>query len=191
MGWQTEEFGASHEGSAGAILAGGSEPKPVYLDVGSGPSIPQTSEWWVYDGTMGRPRAADLRGSCSCGWRGTSRYPIDWDQVVNGPYDTDTSGPHGDWMQHIGEVEARSIPLPVELTDLLDRLEEQLSALADDAPLAAIKAVAALERTTGHIGRTAAYSAQADELSWEVIAKALGLPEKDARSRLTHYSLRH
>ncbi|MEU3752967.1 hypothetical protein AB0H17_09425 [Streptomyces olivoreticuli] len=194
MGWQTEEFGSFHEGRAGAVLADGSEPGPVYLDSGSGGGLPPTSDWQVYDGTYDAPKAADLRGSCSCGWRGTSRYPIDWPQVIADEHCMDTSGPRDDWEQHISEVRTRSVPLPVELEDLLKRVEEQLDALAMEAPVAALKAVAALERTTGRISRNAADNAQADErageLSWEAIGTALGLNEKDARSRLNRYSFR-
>ncbi|MER5545924.1 hypothetical protein ACWD4N_19860 [Streptomyces sp. NPDC002586] len=189
MEWKTEQFGSSHEGRAGSVLADGSEPEPVYFDVGSGSYVPKSSDWWVYDGTLGAPEASDLRGSCSCGWRGASRYPIDWSQVDRfHPYEYDTSGPYEDWAQHIAEVEARSVPLPEDITDLVDRLDERLSSLADQAPLAALKAVAALERIAENVGRQAAYDVQADELSWETVAKALGLTEEDARSRLFHYS---
>ncbi|MFD0163114.1 hypothetical protein ACFVJH_03020 [Streptomyces decoyicus] len=192
MEWQSEEFGSSHEGMAGAVLADGSEPGPVYLDIGSGSHVHQTSQWWAYNGRLGRQRADHMRGACSCGWRGAPRYPIDWDQANDGRrYDLDTPGPYEDWEEHIGEVESRSVPLPTELAGLLDRLDEQLSALADQAPLAALKAVAALERTTGRVGREAAYAAEVDAASWEAIGQALGLTEKDARARLTRYSLRH
>ncbi|MET8012952.1 hypothetical protein ABZU86_13050 [Streptomyces sp. NPDC005271] len=190
MQWRTEQFGSSHEGRAAAVLADGSEPKPMYFDTGSGSNTHKTSDWWVYDGTLGAPRAADLRGSCSCGWRGTSRHPIDWSQVSEGRSDEyDTLGPREDWAQHIAEVESRSVPLPTDLEDLVDRLDEKLSALAGQAPLAALKAAAALERIAERVGRQAAYDVQADELSWETIAKALGLTEEDSRSRLFHYSL--
>ncbi|MFI0717384.1 hypothetical protein ACH4SK_43950 [Streptomyces inhibens] len=192
MEWQTEEFGSSHEGMAGAVLADGSEPKPVYLDIGSSSYMHQTSQWWAYDGRRGRQRADHMRSSCSCGWRGARRYPIDWDQANGGrAYDLDTPGPYEAWKEHIGEVESRSVPLPTQLAHLLERVDEQLSALADQAPLAALKAVAALERTTGRVGREAAHTAKADETSWETIGQALGLPPKDARARLTRYSLRH
>src|SRR5690349_1624796 len=51
MGWQDEEFGPSHDGTVGVLLADGSEPKPVYLDSGSGGGSGRyVSEWWVYDG---------------------------------------------------------------------------------------------------------------------------------------------
>ncbi|MFF4427248.1 hypothetical protein ACFY04_42100 [Streptomyces sp. NPDC001549] len=36
--WWTVEFGDAHAGAAGALV-GGSEPAPVYFDVGSGPDI--------------------------------------------------------------------------------------------------------------------------------------------------------
>ncbi|MFH8574271.1 hypothetical protein [Streptomyces sp. NPDC017993] len=85
---------------------------------------------------------------------------------------------------------AGTVPLPSELDGLLERLADQLEALTTEAPLAALKAVAALERITARIGREAAYAAEAEELAGAVIGKALGLTEKDARSRLTHYSLR-
>lgn len=67
MGWQTEEFGSSHEGSVGALLADGSEPKPVWLDAGSAGNGRKTSEWWAYDGRLNTQRATHLRGCCSCG----------------------------------------------------------------------------------------------------------------------------
>ncbi|MEU9115197.1 hypothetical protein AB0D04_26285 [Streptomyces sp. NPDC048483] len=191
MEWKSEEFGASHEGRAGAVLPDGSEPKPMYFDAGSGGGGQTTSDWWVYDGTLGAPQAAGLRASCSCGWRGSSRYPIDWSEVPeNRPYEYDTSGTYDDWEQHIAVVEAQAVPLPDELADLLQRVDDQLSALVDQAPVAALRAVAALERTTGRISRAAAYHAQADEVPWDSIGKSLGLTEKDARSRLTSYAFR-
>ncbi|MEU5434961.1 hypothetical protein AB0G73_16520 [Streptomyces sp. NPDC020719] len=190
MGWRSEEFGASHEGNAQAVLADGSEPGPRYFDVGSGPNVHKTSDWWVYDGTPRAPQATDLRAACVCGWRGLAQYVIDWSDVErNGPDLYDTSGPYGDWNQHIREVTARTVPLPAAVEDLLERLDEQLTALAMDAPLAALRAVAALERTTRSVGRAAACMAEADEMPWEAIGTALGLSERDACARLRRYSL--
>ncbi|MBV9022983.1 MAG: hypothetical protein JO362_04065 [Streptomycetaceae bacterium] len=188
MVWRTEEFGVCHEGIAGAVLADGTEPKPVYLDIGSACAGHETGEWWAYDGTMGRPQAAAFRGSCACGWRGTS-YQIDWDQLGERRlYDLDTSSPHHDWIEHIRTVEHQTVPLPTELTDLIDRLQEQLLTLAGDAPAAALKAVAALERITRSTGREAAYAAEADE-QWETLGKALGLSPGKARARVHGYLL--
>ncbi|MFD4588931.1 hypothetical protein [Streptomyces sp. NPDC058434] len=96
MGWKAEEYGDSHEGIVGAVLADGSEPKPVYLDVGSGSSGHRTSEWWAYDGRMRRPKAAAYRAACSCGWRGPSHL-IDWDQAKDDRLDDlDTSRPYSE-----------------------------------------------------------------------------------------------
>ncbi|MER6123019.1 hypothetical protein ABT173_10100 [Streptomyces sp. NPDC001795] len=190
MGWRTEEFGESHEGIAGAVLTDGSEPKPVYLDIGSGSAGHSTSEWWAYDGRLKRPKAAACRGVCACGWRGQS-YPIDWDQVNDDPLDElDVAGPYDDWLEHIRAVERRTVPLPADLTETMDLLEAQLTALAEQAPAAVLKAVARLERLAALAGREAAYAAEADELSPETIGKALGLSASKARTRLTHYLLR-
>ncbi|WP_405876662.1 hypothetical protein OG762_46215 [Streptomyces sp. NBC_01136] len=190
MGWRTEEFGESHEGIAGAVLADGSEPGPVYLDVGSGSAGHTTSEWWAYNGRLRRPRAAAYRAACACGWRGTC-YPIDRDLMEDDRLeDLDTSGPYDDWWEHISAVERQTVPLPAGLTEVMDRLEDRLVALAEQAPVAALLAVARLERLAESVGREAAYGAEADELSSETIGKALGLSPDKARSRLTRYLLR-
>lgn len=192
MEWQSEQFGASHQGRAAAVLADGSEPGPMYFDTGSGSSTHRTSDWWVYDGTLRAPLATGLRAACSCGWRGTACYPVDWNDVdPHRPHLHDTTGPEDDWAQHITDTEARSVPLPDTLTALLRQLEEQLEDLADNAPLAAVRAVAALERTTHDIAQHAARAIEADSTSWPTIATALGLTEQEARSRLTRYALRH
>ncbi|MEE1808111.1 hypothetical protein [Streptomyces sp. BE133] len=147
--WETEEFGSQHEGRPGVLLADGTEPGPVYFDAGSGPTMHQSTEWWVYDGTLGAPLATELRGACSCGWRGSTRYPFDWEAVDRRrSYLADTSGPEHDWDTHITEVQARTVPVPADLTTLLDQVEERLTALVADEPLAALRAVAALERLT-------------------------------------------
>ncbi|MFF4523613.1 hypothetical protein [Streptomyces bluensis] len=38
--------GRALEGLTGSVLADGSEPRPVYLDIGSGAVGQATSEWW-------------------------------------------------------------------------------------------------------------------------------------------------
>jgi len=191
MGWQTDEFGSSHEGTAGAVLQDGSEPEPVWIDTGSsGSSGYRTSEWWAYNGVYSRPRASHLRGSCSCGWRGESLYPIDWDAIGDWPRDYDSvdlSGLRDDWDCHIDEVEARTVPIPEDLQNLLESLETRLEALACDFPLAGLRAVAAVERIAKRIGWDAARDVDPDETPWDQISKALGLTERDAQSRLRSY----
>ncbi|MET7680600.1 hypothetical protein [Streptomyces sp. NPDC005423] len=189
MVWRSEEFGESHEGSVGAVLADGSEPKPVRPDADDGTAAPETREWWAYDGLTRRPKAVACRAACACGWRGESR-PVDWERVADGHLDgPDAALAHDDWWEHIRAVERRTVPLPDDLADLLVRLEEQLTVFAERAPVAALKAVAVLERLTGHVGRDAALAAQADDLSWETIGRALGISPDRARSRLTRYLL--
>ncbi|MEU3909847.1 hypothetical protein [Streptomyces sp. NPDC029721] len=189
MGWTAEEFGASHEGWAGALLADGTEPGPVCLDPGNGSGFRQTREWWAYNGVLNRPRAAAARAACACGWRGAAHYPIDLGGAdPAGLYEQVIDGPRDDWERHLDEVEARTVPLPAVLADLLERLEDQLNNLAGQAPVAALKAVAALERVTRSVARDAAYIAEADDLSWESIGTGLGISEKEARSRLSHYT---
>ncbi len=46
-GWRTEEFGTSHQGCPGAVLADGTEPHPVIVDLGSGPTMHETSHWSI------------------------------------------------------------------------------------------------------------------------------------------------
>ncbi|MFD7838265.1 hypothetical protein [Streptomyces sp. NPDC059761] len=192
MGWKSEEYGPSHEGWAGALLADGSEPDPVYLDPGSGSDFDETREWWAYSGILNRPCAAAARGACACGWRGTTDYPIDWEVAdAAGIYEPVIEGLQEDWEHHLDEVEVRTVPLPEELTQLLEQVGEQLNSLAVQGPVAALKAVAALEEMTRGVARDAAYMAEADELPWESIATALGLTEGGARSRLTHYAVRN
>ncbi|WP_335934901.1 hypothetical protein [Streptomyces sp. PTD5-9] len=189
--WETEEFGAEHEGRPGVLLADGTEPKPVLFDVGSGATMHQSTDWWVYDGTLGAPVAAELRGACSCGWRGPHRYSVDWESVDRRrPYLTDTTGPESDWTAHITDVQDQAVPLPAELLTLLDQAEQHLTALADERPTAALRAAAALERLTQRAGNAAAFAIDTPEgPAWEAIARDLGISERTARSRLTRYVL--
>ncbi|MFJ8858147.1 hypothetical protein ACIRD8_06885 [Streptomyces sp. NPDC102451] len=190
--WESEEFGSEHEGRPGVLLADGSEPGPVYFDAGSGPSVHRSSDWWIYDGSLGAPSATELRGTCSCGWRGSATYPIDWSAVDRRrPYMADTSEPEADWETHIAEVTSRTVPVPADLTALLDQIEARLTSLVADEPLAALRAAAALERLTRRVATDAAFSFDTgDGPEWGAVAQALGVSEKTARSRVTRYVLR-
>ncbi|MGA5171188.1 MULTISPECIES: hypothetical protein [Streptomyces] len=187
MGWSVEPFGSCHEGITGAVLADGSEPKPVYLDCGSGAGTGWwTSEWWAYTGHGSRPRAAACRAACACGWRGQP-YPIDWDTIDEDQLeDLDTSRAYGDWRAHIDTVERQTVPLPEELAETLTRLDEQLYRLAGQAPLAVLKAVTTLEGLVRDVAHQAAHAVEADGLSPETIGTALSSPDK-ASSRMTGY----
>lgn len=189
--WRHEEFGSSHEGYAGAVLADGGEPKPVYLDFGSGAgSIVETSEWWAYDGRLGRPLAAGFRAACCCGWRGRV-HGIDRETVsARELAELDTESALDDWGEHIEAVERRTIPLPDELADTIERLHGQLASLADQAPVSALRAVGALERLTRSVAQEAAYAVEDEEPSWETVGTALGLSADRARSLTFHYLMR-
>jgi hypothetical protein len=78
--------------------------------------------------------------------------------------------------------------VPEDVAGLLGRMRERLDVLADDAPLAALRIVAALEHVTAETATVAAYAVRADELSWDTIATGLGLTEEDARTRLHRYA---
>lgn len=189
VGWRTEEFGDSHEGIVGAVLADGGEPAPVYFDIGGGGAGRETRELWAYDGRLGRPEAAAFRAVCACGWRGES-HTLDGQRIPDDPLDDlDTSAAFDDWREHIGAVERQTVPLPEDVTDLILRLDERLTVLADQAPVAALKSVAALERLARRIGQEAAYAARADELAPEAIGRALGITPAAAEARLSQYLL--
>lgn len=127
-------LGAAHEGAVGVLLADGSEPGPVYFDVGSGAHVPSSTAWHAYDGRFRRPRAALLRGSCSCGWRGAAEYPLDWTTLpADQPRyeaDVDLSGPIADYEAHLSVIRDGAVPLPAGLAGVLSELVRQLGVLA-------------------------------------------------------------
>ncbi|MFE6838594.1 hypothetical protein ACFVFI_27615 [Streptomyces sp. NPDC057705] len=138
--WWTVDFGEAHAGAVG-VLVSGSEPGPVYFDVGSGSDVPSTTHWSAYDGRARRPRADALRAACACGWRGAAEYPLDWDVIGDRPLyeaDIDLTGPLVDWNAHLSLVRDKAVPLPEPLGALLVDMAEQLTATAAEAPLAAL-----------------------------------------------------
>ncbi|MBP2405767.1 hypothetical protein [Streptomyces syringium] len=61
--WTTEEFGSSHEGAVGVLLADGTVPPPVLFAMNSSGGGRSVSHWSVYDGRDGynpRPREAGV-----------------------------------------------------------------------------------------------------------------------------------
>ncbi|MET9469941.1 hypothetical protein ABZY44_35145 [Streptomyces sp. NPDC006544] len=147
--WTTEEFGTSHAGAVGVLLADGTVPGPVYFDSASGSGGEAVAQWSVYDGRSTRvSRAAALRAVCSCGWAGPE-YRLDWDLI--GKADLDAAAEdqadacERDWDEHTGHVEARAVPLPETVTMLLERLEEEIDRLTKTAPVAAVRAARRLE----------------------------------------------
>ncbi|MFG2978012.1 hypothetical protein ACGFYY_34085 [Streptomyces sp. NPDC048331] len=173
--WRTAEFGDVHAGAAG-VLIGGSEPGPVYFDVGSGPNVPSTTHWTAYDGRSRRPRAEALRAVCACGWRGAAEYPLDEAVIGDGPLyeaDVDLTGPLADWTAHLSVVRDKAVPLPEPLAALLAEIADRLDTTAADSPLAALRAAGILERIATRAGRAAARGLDAD-VSARTVATALG-----------------
>ncbi|WP_331732780.1 hypothetical protein OG592_42420 (plasmid) [Streptomyces avidinii] len=174
--WWTVDLGDAHAGAAG-VLVGGSEPGPVYFDVGSGSGVLATSHWSAYDGRHGRPRADALRAVCACGWRSTAEYPLDWSAIGDRPLyegDVDLTGPLADWTAHLSVVREAAVPLPERLAALLAEVAWQLTATAADAPLAALRAAGVPERIATRIGREAAGALRDDGMPAGAVATALG-----------------
>ncbi|MFF1348083.1 hypothetical protein ACFVZJ_19260 [Streptomyces sp. NPDC058322] len=188
---ETGEFGDEHEGRPGLLLAGGTEPGPVYFDARSGPTVHQSTERYLYDGTLGVPVATGIRGACSCGRRGTPRSPLGWEAVERRkPYLFDTGGPEHDWDAHIADVQARTAPCRSTSRPYSAR-SRRLTAPTAEGPLPAIRAAATLERTTRRAAADAAYNlGTVVGPDRDGVAQALGGGRQTARSCLTHYALR-
>ncbi|MGP3683270.1 hypothetical protein ACTVZO_00905 [Streptomyces sp. IBSNAI002] len=184
-------LGAAHEGSVGVLLADGVEPGPVYFDVGSGPNVPSSREWHAYDGRHGRPRAAVLRGSCSCGWRGAAQYPLDWTVLPHDQplyeVDVDLSGPIADHEAHVSAIRDAAVPLPAELTGILTDLVRALDALALEEPLVTLKALADMRYVIARSGQDAVYELAARDVPTDEVATALGTNTAAARRYLNDY----
>ncbi|MFG2873742.1 hypothetical protein ACGFYU_01735 [Streptomyces sp. NPDC048337] len=182
--WTTEEFGTSHEGWVGVLLEDGTTPAPAFFDTGSGPSVHETSHWYVYDGRWSHvPRAAALRAVCSCGWSGPE-HRLDWtafgDRNLADAGEAEADTCLRDWDGHTVQVEATTVPLPETVTTLLERLEEEIEQLSRTSPVAAVRAARRLEVTAERIGYWAAHGTRND-LTTTQAAAALGLDEGATR----------
>ncbi|MFJ5552500.1 hypothetical protein [Streptomyces sp. NPDC093225] len=181
--WTTDEFGGSHQGAVGVLLADGTIPDPVYFDSASGPGGRSVAQWSVYDGRQGRPRAAVLRAVCSCGWVG-SQHCLDWD-VIGGDElaeagDGQAAACERGWDAHTADVAAAAVPLPEAVTILLEQLETEIDKLTATSPVAALRAVRALEVLAGRQGYWAARGIRSNHDAGQAAA-ALGLSEREAR----------
>ncbi|MFJ2605691.1 hypothetical protein ACIQOU_14695 [Streptomyces sp. NPDC091279] len=188
--WTTEEFGASHEGAVGVLLADGTVPPPAFFGMMSGTGGSEISQWSVYDGRFSHvPRAAALRAVCSCGWTGEER-PLDWDEI--GDRDFGEAGDDAadacmrEWDTHAEEVERSAVPLPETVTVLLGQLEREIEKLAKSSPLAALRAVRRMEVVAVQVGYWPAREARWDTTP-EQAAAALGLDEEAARKVMARF----
>ncbi|WP_316528189.1 hypothetical protein [Kitasatospora brasiliensis] len=188
--WTTDEFGASHEGSVGVLLADGTVPEPAYLMLTEHGAGRTTRLWHAYDGSSGlRPRAHALRAVCSCGWSGPA-YPLDWDSIGErrlGEAALDVAETcEQEWDGHTVEVEKAAVALPEELAELLGRLADGIEELVKDSPLAALRAARLLEVTAERTAYWAAHDARRD-LSLADTATGLCLSEDGARELLARF----
>lgn len=185
MSWSTVDFGDSHEGYIGVLLADGTEPPPQYVDVGSSSYVPSTREWWAYDGTLGRRLADRYRAACACGWRGTD-HPLNWTEAKGDRADYQPPGAYEEWQTHIGDVAARTATLPEDVTASLGQLRSLLADLADEQPLVAMRALAVLDdivQDTGHRAAVPLHDGQA----WDQLGAALGISPDLARRTVSRY----
>lgn len=106
---------------------------------------------------------AVLRAVCSCGWTGPE-HAIDWasigETVCREAALTDTC--LQDWDGHTAGVEATTVPLPAEVTDLVERLVEEIEKLARTSPVAVVKAARQLEVAAARLGYWAAHGTHKD-----------------------------
>ncbi|WP_129287527.1 hypothetical protein [Streptomyces sp. GZWMJZ-114] len=169
--WQDMEFGEAHRGSVGVLLDDGTVPPPVFYPMESGAGGWEVAQWTVYKGAYTAPRAAALRGVCSCGWTGP-QHKLGWDarddsdiQAV-GSQAADASTE--EWDEHIEEVRARTIPVPESITEVIDSLHDAIEKLAESSPLAAVRAARLMELSA----RTAAVSPAREALAKGDLEKA-------------------
>ncbi|MEV7730346.1 hypothetical protein AB0P15_37400 [Streptomyces sp. NPDC087917] len=145
------------------------------------------SHWSVYDG--GRPPAhpaAALHAACSCGWKSPERQldgevigDQDFAEVGDGQADACERA----WDARTATVEASSLPLPDTVTDLLERLEEEIDKLAKTSPNAAVRAARRTQITAERVGYWAARATLHDRTP-DQAAAALGLTERAPRGEL-------
>ncbi|MFD9791943.1 hypothetical protein ACFWXK_13435 [Streptomyces sp. NPDC059070] len=191
--WVTEEYGASHEGRVGVLLADGSVPGPVLLDDGGagadGRGRP-VDHWSVYDGRLaGVPRAAVLRAVCACGWTGPEAA-LDWAAIGRTSLWEAALEDAGrclrDWDGHILAVGATTVPLPETVTALLEQLETEIEKLTHDCPVAGVKAARQMEIVAARVGYWAACDTEWD-MTDQQTAAALGLSPDAARKLLARF----
>ncbi|WP_411083985.1 hypothetical protein [Streptomyces sp. cmx-18-6] len=187
--WETDELGTTHGGQPGVVAKDGEEPGPISIpSMSGGGTMGRITEWWGYDGQMSGPVGTHLRGSCSCGWRGTELYPVDWAEVrEQHPYEYDTSGPEADWKAHVKDVESRLVPLPDDLAELLDRLSRRLSELSDDEPLAVLRAANIARRDSELFAGSAVMTIRRHGPSTAAVGVALGCSADEAETRMRRY----
>ncbi|WP_245231844.1 hypothetical protein [Streptomyces novaecaesareae] len=159
-----------HQGFPVAVLADGSEPAPL-------PDGRTT--WWLYNGADG-PRAAAVRGGCSCGWRGERVHLLDFGDDVATEAVGESTGPFADWEWHVDLAEG---VVPHEVEELVAALVDRICDLMESKPYAAARAAARFERAAGSTALLAGRKARSNLMTWEYIGRAFGCGPEAALER--------
>ncbi|MET8704292.1 hypothetical protein ABZW10_36385 [Kitasatospora sp. NPDC004723] len=135
--------------------------------------------WDRHDGRDGRARAVAGRASCSCGWRGREMVALDFtSQAV-------TDGPGSDWYttweQHLAHVAGDQVP--EDILRLITQLRRRLQELADERPLAGVRAADQVERMGRAKMFDAVKAARAGQASWKDIGDAARVTRQTAHQR--------
>lgn len=189
MGWVhdvPEDNLYDHEGYAVAVLADGTEPGPVQVQVLFGEGTTASSTWWHYDGKQGRPLAAAVKAGCSCGWRSKGLSPVDFDNLEATEGFEFNDGPYWSWTkEHINALLGTA--MPQDLSEALETVKQFVGQLATERPLVALTAIGRLEKMIEVHAPTAGVSARSQMITWEAIGKALRTSRQAAYQRFGKY----
>lgn len=175
MGWLYDGVpDEEHEGYPIGVLANG--VIPTYQAGGRWCEMEFRGGWWSAGGASPDPgvEPAWLLPTCVCGWRG-QRVPYD-------PQAEDAA--RAQWDAHMDEVTVYLLSVAKAAELLIDALGVARKGGEFDArPLAVIKA---LRVTQAHVGAEVAAAvgaARAQDVSWELIGRALGVTRQTAHER--------
>jgi hypothetical protein len=175
MGWLWDGVpDEEHEGYPIGVLTNG-----VIPTYGSGDlwfEMAFVDGWWSSGGTSDDPGVEPrwLLPACACGWRG-QRVPYDGEAENTA---------RAQWDAHMDEVTVYLLTVAKAAGSLITTLEAARKAGEfDGRPLAVIKALCVTQAHIGSQITAAVGAARAQESSWELIGKALGVTRQTAHER--------
>ncbi|MFE7511420.1 hypothetical protein ACFU8I_09365 [Streptomyces sp. NPDC057540] len=179
-----------HEGWVVAVLPDGTDaPRDTWEEALQAAEKHDLSWAWSlkYDGREGRPRAAGVRATCYCGWKGPKR-----EARFDNP-DTTNSFACEDWFHHTEVSMAKVLPPHVRKAietaqDAIADLtfpQPDLLRLDEHRPLAAIHAATELRYLAETLQRNAVQAARNAGFSWEEIAAPLETTRQSAHERFS------
>ncbi|RSS83658.1 hypothetical protein [Streptomyces sp. WAC06614] len=114
---------------------------------------------------------------------------MDWESAGGLPFREHGTRTAGrcleDWDEHTTEVGETTVPLPTELRALLEDVTAAIERLAEDSPVAAIRAAREREIIAGRTAHWPAHDARAQPP--ESVAAALGLSAEEPRTLLARF----